>query len=259
MYQCGTEKCEPGHAYGPAVRDHYLIHYILDGKGVFQARGLTYRLHKGQGFLICPGEITYYEADTEYSWHYSWVGFHRIKAESCLIQASLTADNPVFTYEKDAFIKDCFKEMMATGSYVKGREFRLLGLLYMFLSQLIETNGKERFPGYTSDKKELYVKKAVEFMEMNYSRKISVAELAGNVGLDRSYFGALFKERLNISPQEYLINLRVNKACELMDNNSLSIGDISRSVGYEDPLLFSKVFRRIKSCPPREYRKKYKI
>jgi AraC-like DNA-binding protein len=44
-----------------------------------------------------------------------------------------------------------------------------------------------------------------------------------------------------------------------MDNSSLSIGDISRSVGYEDPLLFSKVFRRIKSCPPREYRKKYKI
>lgn len=258
MYQCGTEECEPGHSYGPAVRDHYLIHYILDGKGIFQAGGQTYHLKKGQGFLICPGQITYYEADSENPWHYSWVGFHGLKAESCLIQANLSEDNPIFTYEKDDFIKNCFKEMIATGSYSSGRELRLLGLLYIFLSQLIEINGRNRFPGYTSDKKDLYVKKAVEFMEMNYSRKVSIVELAGSVGLDRSYFGALFKERLNMTPKEYLINLRINKACQLMDNNSLSIGDISRSVGYEDSLLFSKIFKKIKGSSPREYRKKNK-
>ncbi|HEX3027822.1 MAG TPA: helix-turn-helix domain-containing protein, partial [Clostridia bacterium] len=49
---------------------------------------------------------------------------------------------------------------------------------------------------------------------------------------------------------------RVNKACELMRNAALSLADISRSVGYEDPLLFSKTFRKLKGLPPREYRKR---
>jgi mannose-6-phosphate isomerase-like protein (cupin superfamily) len=63
MYHCGTEDCAPGHDYGPAVKDHYLIHYILDGKGTFHVGEKIYQLGKGQGFLICPNVITYYQAD----------------------------------------------------------------------------------------------------------------------------------------------------------------------------------------------------
>ncbi len=65
LYHCGSENCAPGHSYGPAIRDHYLIHYILDGKGFFQVNNKTYHLKNGQGFLICPDIITYYEADKE--------------------------------------------------------------------------------------------------------------------------------------------------------------------------------------------------
>lgn len=255
MYQCGTENCAPGHDYGPAVRDHFLIHYILSGKGTFYVGGAEYHLEKGQGFLICPDIITYYQADFEDPWTYSWVGFHGLKAESYLKQANLTAENPIFRYDRDDFIKDCFDQMISTKKLTKSREIRLLGLLYLFLSQLIEVNGKERFIDSSADRKELYIKKAVEFIEMNYSRKISISEIAHYVGLDRSYLGSIFKECLSTSPQEFLINYRMNKACELMQNTSLSIGDISRSVGYDDPLLFSKIFKKVKEFSPREYRK----
>jgi YesN/AraC family two-component response regulator len=67
--------------------------------------------------------------------------------------------------------------------------------------------------------------------------------------------GAIFKEYFNTSPQNYLINFRINKACNLMKNPNLSIGEISRSVGYDDPFLFSKMFKKIKGIPPRIYRK----
>ncbi|MGE5613279.1 MAG: AraC family ligand binding domain-containing protein, partial [Bacillota bacterium] len=58
MYQCGTQECKPGHSYGPAVRDHFLIHYIHSGKGKFCVNGREYNLEGGQGFLICPDVVT---------------------------------------------------------------------------------------------------------------------------------------------------------------------------------------------------------
>jgi len=92
---------------------------------------------------------------------------------------------------------------------------------------------------------------------MNYSRDISVMELARHIGLDRSYLCSLFKEYLKVSPREYLIKYRMDKACELMKNPSLSISDVARSVGYSDPLGFSKMFKKVKGCSPKAYRETY--
>lgn len=254
IYRCGVEDCIPGHSWGPAVRDHYQIHYILSGKGVFQVGDKTYSLEKGQGFLISPNVITYYIADNVKPWSYSWVGFHGLKAESYLRQANLTTLNPVFDYSQDNILKDYLSQMISTKDMLKGREIKLLGLLYSFLSRLIEVSDCS-YIDKNENRKEMYIKKIIEFIEMNYSRNITVSEMSRFVGLDRSYLYSIFKDFLNVSPQEFLINLRINKACELMQNNLLNIGDISRSVGYEDPLLFSKIFKKIKGSSPKEFRK----
>lgn len=258
MYQCGTQICDADHFYGPAVRDHFLIHYIHSGKGRFCIGEREYRLQNGQGFLICPNIITYYQADHNEPWSYSWVGFHGLKAESCLKNAGLTMDSPIFTGDSDDYISICFSQMIAAKSLQRGREIRLLGLLYLFLSQLIEQNGKAGLYDHTGSKRNVYIKKAIEYIEMNYSRKMSITELAHHLGLDRSYLGSVFKEQLDTSLQGFLINYRIDKACELMKNEALSIGDISRSVGYDDPLLFSKLFKRNRGTSPREYRKNYR-
>jgi AraC-like DNA-binding protein len=257
MYQCGTENCDPGHFYGPAIRDHFLIHYISGGKGRFCIGEKTYHLQKGQGFLICPDIVTYYQADIEDPWTYSWVGIHGLKAEIYLKSAGLTAASPIFTYDNDDFIKNCFDDMIAAKKLQKGREIRLLGLIYMFLSQLIEVNGKDRFTDQEGSRKEIYIKNTIEFIGMNYSRKMSVADIARHIGLDRSYLGSIFKEQLDTSLQDFLVNYRINKSIELMKNKNLSIGDISRSVGYDDPLNFSKIFKKCRHISPKEYRKNY--
>lgn len=257
MYQCGTEKCKPNHFYGPAVRDSFLIHYINEGKGIFQIGDTIYNLSKGQGFLICPGIVTFYQADSKDPWSYSWVGFRDIKAEEYLKQANLSLENPVFTYTKDDFVADCFKGMLEIQNMNKAREIRMLSLLYLFLSQLIENNDSFNLNSGMKSRKEQYVYKMVEYFELNYSRKIRISEMANHIGLDRSYMGSIFKDFFNTSPQNYLMNFRINKACELMLNSKLTIGDISRSVGYEDPLLFSKTFKKVKGTPPKKYREKY--
>lgn len=255
MYRCGFEDCKAGHFWGPAVRDHYIIHYILEGEGIFTAGGATYTLGKNDGFLICPDTVVYYQADFKKPWSYAWVGFHGFKAASYLKQAGLDSHNPIFRYERDGFLKDCLMRMTATKHLSKGKEIRLLGLLYEFLSQLVET--AESALTVKNNTKEEYVKKALEYIAMNYSRSTGVAEIARSVGIDRSYLYSLFNEFLNASPQEYLIRFRMEKACDLMPAASLTIGDIARSVGYKDPLMFSKAFKKAKGLSPRDFRKTF--
>lgn len=254
MYYCGTQNCEPNHDYGPALRDHYLIHYISGGEGVFSADGNTYKLVEGQGFLIYPNVISYYKADGQNPWTYSWVAFNGLKAGHYLKQTGLSRENPVFTYNNDSYLKDCIDEMIECRNIISGRDLRLTGLLYMFLSKLIETNGTGSQDYYTTERSNHYIDLAVRYIHMNYSRSITISEIASSIGLDRSYLSSLFKKKLNVSPQEYLLNLRIEKSCVLMGNESLTIGNISRSVGYNDPLHFSKIFRKIKNVSPSKYR-----
>lgn len=254
IYRCGFEDCSSGHSWGPAVRDHYIIHYVLGGKGIFLVGGNTYRLEKNNGFLICPDTPVFYQADGEDPWSYSWVGFQGLKAEKYLAQAGLGKHNPIFRYDRDEFLKECLNKMISSRSMQKGREIYMLGLLYEFLSQLVELAGNSENGVRMENRKEDYVKKAVEYIRTNYWRKLSIAEAAKHVGLDRSYLYLLFNEYLRTSPHDFLTHYRIDRACSFMKNSNLSIGDISRSVGYEDPLLFSKVFKKVKGISPRDYR-----
>jgi AraC-like DNA-binding protein len=255
VYQCGIENCKPLHSFGPAVRDHFLIHYILEGSGTFYVDGISYKLSKNQGFLILPDIITYYEADAENPWIYAWVGFSGIKAENYLNGTNLSKDNPIFEYTQGDFIKECFEDMIKAIKMQYGRDLRLKGLLSLFLSELIECSGKSTTEG--TNQKEAYLKKTFQYIESNYSRNISISEIAQNINLNKNYFSNFFKDNIGLSPQEYLINYRINKACELMKNPLLSISDIARSVGYNDALGFSKIFKKLKGQSPKKYREIY--
>jgi len=255
VYQCGMEKCNPSYAFGPAVRDHYLIHFILEGKGKFCVKDKLYKLEKNQGFLICPNTITYYEADKKEPWIYTWVGFKGIKAENYLKLANLEESNPIFSYEEGDLVKKCFEEMRKASELKKGKELRLQGLLAIFLSELIEKSHVDE--AIDNNYKELYIKKTLNFIETNFSRSVTVSKLAQNIGLNKNYFSAFFRENMGMSPQQYLIKFRMNRARELMNNASLTISDIARSVGYNDPLGFSKIFKKTMGVSPKDYRKSY--
>ena len=71
----GKEDCMPSHRFGPHVRNYYLIHFVISGKGRYTTSRGEYTLGRGEAFLIKPGEVTVYEADAETPWTYVWVGF----------------------------------------------------------------------------------------------------------------------------------------------------------------------------------------
>ncbi|MBQ4901806.1 AraC family transcriptional regulator [Paenibacillus sp. Marseille-P2973] len=255
--QYGLEQCWPQHDYGPAVRDHYLIHFILDGQGIFETGNRTYHLKKGQAFLIVPEAVTYYRADAADPWTYAWAGFQGIQAESYLRQAGLSMESPILDRIAPEIVERCIRQMHDSRALPSGRDLKLTSLLYSLFSHMAETNPPHAPESRKDDRQDKYVNKVVDFIGTNYGNKISISQIANFVGLDRSYLCAVFKSRTGSSIQEYLIAFRMNKACGLMGNSLLSIGDIARSVGYEDPLLFSKMFKKEKGLSPRQYRTAY--
>jgi YesN/AraC family two-component response regulator len=181
-----------------------------------------------------------------------WVGFNGFKAESYLKYANITQENPTFVYDKDRALEECMSNMIAACKYKKSNEIRLKGLIHIFLSELIDNsniNGVEqKYP------KDIYIRKAVEYITNNYARNITVRDIADYLCISRNYFCSIFKKAIGKPSQEYLIQYRMDKACEYMYNNDLSISDISHSVGYEDPFTFSKVFKKTKGLSPKQYR-----
>jgi AraC family transcriptional regulator of arabinose operon len=250
----GKEDCLAGHFWGPGVRDQFIIHYIHSGKGIFIVGDNTYHLSTGQGFLIYPDTIVYYKADEADPWTYSWLGFQGLHANAYLERANMSVSSPFFDSMGNRRFDVFFGHLFETSRLERSRDVQYQSLLYRFFAELIESTARPMPLLKPSTSKEVYIKKAIDYIEINFSQKISVMDIARTVGLDRTYLSSLFKDKLSVSLQTFLLHFRIKRACELMHNIELSIGDISRSVGYTDPFLFSKMFKKINKVSPRKYR-----
>jgi len=250
---CGIERCAPCHSFGPAVRSQYLIHYIISGKGTYTVGDKTYHLKENDGFLIWPGELTYYKADKDNPWQYVWIAFDGVKAKTYLSYANLDEKNLIFNYSKDTSLVEYVLKMFDLKHFTISNKLQLEGLLYMFMSKLTENvdiNPNQSV--YNSS--EIYLEKSIEFIKNNYVNPIKINEIADYIGINRSYLTNIFKKNLNISPQDFLLNYRIDKATELLTLTNFSIKVIANSVGYHDPLTFSKIFKKIKGISPKKYR-----
>ena len=253
IHICGSQQCGKSHSYGPAVRDYYLIHYIHRGKGIFKVGGNEFELKRGEGFVIWPHLLSYYQADQNNPWHYSWIGFTGLKAEDYLREAGITEDKPFFKAQNPEQISAIFNEMTETGNLKKSKEIKLMGLLYLFFSEIIE-NSNHQLKNNT-DLKQEYLKNAVNYIDRNYSRPdLKISDIASYLNLNRSYLWQLFNDLLNKSPQQYLIEFRMEKAALLLENYKLKVKSAALSVGYTDPFNFSKIFKKVMGCSPSLYK-----
>lgn len=251
IIECGTQKCDGGYACGPSVRNFYIMHFILEGKGIYTVNSKTYQLSKGQVFLIAPDTLVYYKADREDPWEYCWAGFNGSKADYMMRRCGLSVCSPVTSMELP-FIKQCFSRMLNANTLSNGRSAYLKGYFYILLSKLIDRE-KNDFSPYKSNQ-ESYVNKASEFIRVNFNKKINIKGIANYVGLDSKYLWRLFKKFAGKSPSQFLMETRMENAATLLKSTSYSVSDISRSVGYEDPLQFSKIFKKFSGCSPKGYR-----
>ncbi|MDY4515878.1 MAG: AraC family transcriptional regulator [Lachnospiraceae bacterium] len=262
MYQYGYEQCDPGHSFGPAARNHYLFHYIISGTGTLMAdnsRGetQTYSIKSGQGFMLFPRQISTYIADQKIPWEYVWIEFDGLKVKEFLDLTDLSTDTPVYRSHSKYFREQMMNEMLYIVHHAQETPFHQIGHLYLFLDYLTRSSKSTRLV-QSSKMSDYYIKEAIHYIEQNFQNNITIEEIASVCGINRSYFGKIFRKSTGRSPQEFLMNYRMVKATELLKLTSLSIAEIGSAVGYENQLHFSRAFKTIYGISPREWRNQHK-
>lgn len=261
IYYCGYEACNPCHFFGPAIRPHYLIHFVLSGKGIYsiEKSDKKYSISEGQAFLIKPGEVTYYQADSKEPWEYVWIAFDGEEAELLLEDYQLSGeeyvcqwkDNPDTERRENEEAESYIRKI---GAVFEGGEYsqnELLGFFYLIFSKIKreETEDKGHF-----DKG--YLEKSILFIRHNYSYDIHIRDIARFVGIERTYLYKIFMKYQNCSPKHYLTEYRLMVAKDMLVNTRLSITEIAYSSGFHDSSVFCKKFQKKEKISPLQYRKK---
>ena len=233
--QFGYEECEKGHFYGPAIRTHWLIHFVVSGFGIFKIDDKEYKIRPGEMFIIPPYVETYYEADKNNPWNYIWIGF-----TSC---TPLPAPLPHTIKLPEA--SEIFNAMKSCEDFSEGRSAYLCSRLWDLFALIL---GKEQ-------SRNDYVKAALDCIHSEYMTGITIEEIAARLNIDRTYFYSLFKKKVGISPKQYLLNHRMNIAAKLIKNQNISVSTAGFSVGYTDIFTFSKMFKKHFGLSPTQYAK----
>jgi AraC-like DNA-binding protein len=262
LFQYGWEQCNALHSYGPAVRNHYLFHYVFSGKGYLSSNdsaGNTkvYTVEAGQGFLICPGQVNTYYADENQPWEYAWLEFDGVKALEFVETAGLGYDHPIYKIKSREFAEMIRTEMMYIVDNPYASAINQIGHHYLFFDALIRGTDTKKSTKY-GNMKDFYVKEAISFIELNYSFPITVEDVAIFCNLNRNYLGKLFKDSTNQTLQHFLMSYRMNRASELLKLSDLTINEISKRCGYQNQLHFSRAFKNIFGVSPYHWREKYK-
>lgn len=227
----GYEKCESMHSFGPFVRSCYLIHYVLNGKGVIEWEKGKQIVNKGDIFIIHPNEITTYTADKYEPWEYSWLSF------SCEGDIPFLEEHVI----EKAPVQKIFEYLKDYGDGIN-RDGHIFALVYEFL-WLLSQNSNTKGVGYAS-----YAK---NFFEINYMKKISIEELASSLHIDRHYLCQVFKEKYAISPQEYLIRFRLEKSREFL-GQGYTASQAALFSGFSDYSNFSRKYKAFYGVSPQK-------
>ena len=231
--------------------DHYIIHYILNGKGTYYAPSGEYPIHKGDLFLIKPNEAIHYQSDVKDPYSYYWVGFNGNEAFNIMKLCGFSDTSLVQYYGDDSKLREVFHRLAYPKFSDTPREYELLSSLYELFALLIQ-----KHPHPSRSNAEQYLTRAIEYIQQKYSHSdLKVNDIANYVGIDRTYLYRIFYDFFQQSVQEFIQQFRLNKAKNLLKFSDISVGVIASSCGFENQAYFSTIFKKHFHMTPLQYRK----
>ena len=248
LYYGGWEICCPMHTFGPAIRQHYLVHYVTRGKGRLWMNDTCYVIEKDTMFLIRPGITCVYQADKDDPWEYCWICIDGYDVENMLNNSGFDKVNLLFFDKSNGEVRDAMLNFIFYFSKYKNNE-------YMLLSRLYNIFGHMKIQMKKQQAKSIHVERAIDYIYENYSKNISVNDIAEYLGIDRTYLYRLFKEEYNMSPQKYLLNFRLKTAMNKLEGGNMSIADIAYNCGFNDASAFCHQFKKVYKDTPLNYRR----
>lgn len=225
---CGRQSCAPGHS-SKSIRRFWLIHYIVSGKGVFKTAGKTYELSENEIFIIRPDELYEYTADLKDPWQYKWVGFSGEYADKLN-----NTDKRVMKTSGHLF-----EDMQHAEDYGDMCEEYIALKVMELLCEILCTASKKT-----------YAETAKNIVDSDYNKKISVAQIAKQIGIDKNYLSKMFKQKYGLSLQKYIIEKRMKEARHFL-HVGYNVGEVSQLVGYDDCFSFSRAYKNLYGVAPK--------
>ena len=254
LIHCGNhEQISAGHVYGPSICDYYCIQFCTKGCGSFIVDGTSFVLKEGECIVTFPGQTKTEIADTVTPWNLVWLSFFGDTADTLFSQSSISKSKPIFSWSEHKYLLNLLLEMISIfDSWDPKSDFLLGEKLFYFLHTLLSILSSS-----TENAQDNYVLRAKRYIDISYHQSnFTIQQLSNRIGLNRCYLYELFKERIGISPQEYLTQIRMQKASEILLLPGATVTSVANAVGYE-PSVFSKAFKKYYGMSPGEYKKSH--
>ena len=184
IFNCGLERCAPGQTWGPGIRDHYLIHLVVSGKGIFEVGGRTWEVSEGDLFFARPSQLIRYTADEQQPWEYSWVGFNGACAHKLAAQLPFTDDAPVHHTSDPDGMRAALNNIYSSRGLQPQDEAAMVGYLYLFIAALMRETSAGK--PHTASSSSQYVLNAIKYNQpaiaevIKAARDIQRSRLLGN-------------------------------------------------------------------------------
>ncbi len=239
----------------PSGSTQFILIYCVDGQGEIRIGDTLHPVVADHFFIIPVGLAHAYHSDEKNPWSIYWIHFSGAKAGLFARQAcqSLPIDRSKTSRISDRI--DLFSEILR----ILGRGFSVETLEYINLCLnylLASFTHLSQFRWVKQTRENDPIAQSINFMLENLNKKMKLGDIARETGLSASHYSRLFLNRTGHPPIDYFIQLKIQRACRLLDNYGWMIADVSRETGFDDQFYFSRVFRKVMDMSPAEYRKR---
>jgi AraC-like DNA-binding protein len=254
FFNVGYEKCKSGHRFGPWLRDNYIVHFVISGKGRYIVNDTTHDLGAGDFFLIRPNELVDYEADAENPWEYYWIGFSGSKVEDILHTNGIGAKDYIGKVDAKDELQRKFERFMQSDFFDDSKKLVNQAFFYDIFS-FFRIHNENMEMGVRVSRTKKYSEAFLLYVENNYYREgLTIEEIAKSMYLHPSYFSQVIKEELGLTALKYVNLYRMNKASQLLKTTELSVEEIASAVGYQNRHSFSRAFKSQFHSSPTRYK-----
>lgn len=237
----------------PGGTSSHVLILVEEGRGWVELGGSRFPVQGGQSILLPPDRTHAYGADPDEPWRIYWFHFEGKGAEGLLKWTPFTPTQPVTTCPAADSLRRHFRTILATveRGYSEHCILELSRSLINILSFL-----HTRSTGPAQSDQAARIEKIMDTMREHLNQPQPLPHYARQCGLSVSRFSEAFREHCGVSPMTYFTELRVQRACELLDTTGLQVGEVATRLGFEDALYFSRLFRKHTGMPPSAYRKR---
>jgi AraC-like DNA-binding protein len=235
------------------ILPEFQIVYITRGTGVFESEACgRRRIEEGTVLFLLPGVWHRYMPDPETGWKEHWVSFDGRQPMQFLRHGILAPEKAVLDIGLDEGIIDMYQRILEQieGEKIGFKEI-VSALTYQILAQIHATEKSKRFQGKEA---ESLVQKAKAFMTDRIGSAVRFEEMAYELGVGYSRFRRLFRHYTGLAPAQYFLQLKLNKARDLLTSTSLTAKEIALLTGFESQFYFSKFFKKRTGLSPIRFR-----